>query len=102
MKEAVVEGRLKVLERHGFAVYKLTTPGRTGVMDRMILWPKYAPRPPTFVEIKRPGEKPRPLQVAVACDWRARGCDVREFVDSPEAVAALVGRLLLEIERYRI
>lgn len=101
-KESVVEDKLKVLERHGFKVLKLRTPGHNGVMDRMILWPKYAPRPPSFVELKRPGKEPRLLQVAVAHDWRQRGCDVREYCDTIEKVEALVSRLLLEVERYRI
>lgn len=102
MKEAVVEERLKRLERHGFLVRKLRTPGYNGVMDRMILWPKYAPRPPSFVELKRPGEEPRPLQAAVADDWRERGCDVREYCDTIEKVDALCTQLISELERYRI
>jgi hypothetical protein len=102
MLEGVVEQRLKRLERYGFAVYKLRTPGKSGVMDRMILWPKYAPRPPSFLEVKRPGEVPRPLQVAVANDWKARGCDVRDYCDSVEAIDALCDQLVAELERYKI
>jgi hypothetical protein len=102
MKEAIVEARLKRLEGHGFAVYKLRTPGKNGVMDRMILWPTYAPRPPSFVELKRPGEEPRPLQVAVADNWRARGCDVRTYCDTIEKVDTLCDSLICELERYRI
>lgn len=102
MKEAVVEGRLKRLERSGFKVLKLRTPGYNGAMDRLILWPTYAPRPPSFLELKRPGEEPRPLQVAVANEWRARGCDVREYCDTVEAVDTLINKLLGEVERYRI
>jgi hypothetical protein len=102
IKEAVVETSLKVLERKGFKVLKLRTPGNNGVMDRMILWPTYAPHPPTFVELKRPGKEPRPLQAAVADDWRARGCDVREYCDTVYKVNTLIADMLAEIERYRI
>lgn len=102
MKEAVVEKALKRLERHGFDVRKLRTPGKQGVMDRMILWPKYAPRPPTFVELKRPGEEPRLLQAALADDWRARGCDVREYCDTVDKVNTLIDALVFELERYRV
>jgi len=102
MKEAVVEAALKRLERSGFAVYKLRTPGKNGVMDRMILWPTYAPRPSSFVELKRPGEEPRPLQAAVADNWRARGCDVREYCDTVDKVNTLVDSMICELERYRI
>jgi hypothetical protein len=102
MKEAVVEAALKRLERVGFDVLKLRTPGHNGVMDRMILWPKYAPRPPSFVELKKPGKEPRPLQAAVADDWKARGCDVREYCDTLDKVNTLVDSMICELERYRI
>jgi hypothetical protein len=95
--EAVVEKRLKRLEARGFSVYKLRTPGRNGVMDRMILWPKYSPKPPVFVELKAPGKEPRLLQYAVAADWTARGCDVREYCDTIEKVDALIALLLGEL-----
>lgn len=101
MKEHVVEARLKRLERYGFRVLKLQTPGHNGVMDRMIIWPKYAPRPPSFVECKRPGEEPRPLQVFVAEDWKARGIDVRPFVDTVEKADALVERMIEETKWIR-
>lgn len=96
MLEKPVEERLKKLHDHGFRVLKLRTPGTNGIMDRMIFWPKYAPHPPTFVEIKRPGKEPRPLQYAMADDMRARGCDVREYCDTYEKVDALVAQLLKE------
>jgi hypothetical protein len=102
VKEAVVEAALKRLERHGFDVRKLVTPGKRGSMDRLILWPTYAPRPPSFVELKRPGEEPTLYQSAVAENWRARGCDVREYCDTVEKVNALVDALILELERYRV
>jgi hypothetical protein len=102
MRESVVEVKLKVLERFGFKVLKLRTPGYNGVMDRMILWPTYAPRPPSFVELKRPGKEPRLLQIAVANEWRRRGCDVREYCDTIEKVEALVSKLIIEVERYRV
>jgi hypothetical protein len=102
VKEAVVEGRLKRLERCGFRVLKLRTPGYNGAMDRLILWPTYAPRPPSFVELKRPGEAPRPLQIAGANEWRSRGCDVRPYCDTVEAVDALCTTLIIELDRYRI
>lgn len=102
MREAAVEGRLHSLRRHGFMVLKFRTPGCNGVMDRIILWPKYAPRPPTFVELKRPGEVPRALQAAMAEDFTARGCDVREYCDTIEKVDALCDQLVSELERYKV
>lgn len=94
MLEAIVEGRLKRLETYGFKVMKLRTPGVSGVMDRMIVWPKYCPKPPTFVEIKRPGKEERLLQAKVRDDWRARGCDVRDMCDTLEKVDALINEMV--------
>lgn len=96
MIEADVERRLKKLQDHGFVVLKLRTPGYSGTKDRMILMPKWSPAPPAFVEIKKPGKKPRPLQFAVADDWRARGCDVREYCDTYEKIDHLVETLVSE------
>lgn len=97
MLESVVESHLKrSLEKHGFKVLKLTCPGTSGVMDRIILRPKYQPGPPIFVECKRPGKDLRPLQAAVGNDWRARGADVRTRVTTIEEVNTFVLRLLAE------
>lgn len=101
MLEAQVEARLGRLKRYGFAVYKLRTPGNSGVMDRMILWPTYFPGPPIFVELKRPGKEPRPLQEAIANDWRKRGVDVREYCDTILKVTALVDKLVGKVEKER-
>lgn len=98
MLEKPVELRLKRLENHGFKVRKLKTPGYNGIMDRIILWPVYAPKPPTFVEIKRPGEAPRLLQVRVAQDMRKRGCDVRDYCDTYDKVDQLIDDLIEEAE----
>lgn len=97
MLESQIECRLKQkLEKHGFKLYKLTCPGKAGVMDRMILRPERRPGPPVFVECKRPGETPRPLQLAVGTDWLRRGVDVRRYVSTYEEVDALVAELVAE------
>lgn len=90
MLEAVVERRLRGLKGAGFVVLKLHTPGHSGVMDRMILWPKYCPKPPSFVEIKKPGKSPRALQAAVADEWVARGVDVWPYCDTVEKVDEMI------------
>lgn len=97
MLEAPVEKRLKRLERYGFLVLKLRTPGYNGVPDRMILRPKYAPGPPAVVEIKRPGATPRLLQAKVADEWRARGVDVLPYCDTYEKVDALIWNLIASL-----
>jgi hypothetical protein len=71
------------LNEYGFKVLKLYTPGNTGTMDRMILRPRYSPGPPMFVELKRPGKKLRPLQVAIGREWKQRGCMVLTPITTP-------------------
>ncbi len=62
MKEKEIESKLtKTVKKHGGVCWKFTSPGTAGVPDRIILMPgcKIA-----FVEVKAPGETPRPLQVS--------------------------------------
>jgi len=49
------------VKKHGGICPKFTSPGFDGMPDRLVLLPfgKFA-----FVEVKAPGEKPRPLQLA--------------------------------------
>lgn len=62
MREKDIERRLvaEVKKIGGWAL-KFTSPGQAGVPDRIILLPGRV----YFVELKRPGQKPRPLQEAV-------------------------------------
>lgn len=62
MREKEVEKRLVTeVKKQGGICPKWVSPGFDGVPDRIILLPdgKFA-----FVEVKAPGEKPRPLQQA--------------------------------------
>lgn len=96
--ETDIEKRLKQrLEDYGFRVLKLTTPGNVGVMDRIILRPKYSPGPPMFVELKRDKKRLRPLQQLVAQDWTDRGCHVLPPCIGMEAVEKLADRLIQEV-----
>ena len=51
---------------------KFTATGTSGVPDRLLLYNGRV----VFVEVKRPGEKPRPLQVEVARRLREAGAHV--------------------------
>jgi hypothetical protein len=102
MKEKPVEERLKArLERYGFKVLKLTTPGTNGVPDRMILRPTWSPGAPYFVEIKRPGEKERRLQEIIRDEWRARGLIVLDVCDTYGRVNEIEAQLCAQCERER-
>lgn len=82
------------LEAKGFKVLKLTTPGTTGVMDRMILRPRYWPGPPFFLELKRAKQHLRAKQAAIAKDWKKRGCEVLDPVHGLDEAKKRVGELL--------
>lgn len=61
MSESQVEQALvKAVKQRGGIAYKFTSPGVAGVPDRLVLLPQC---PAAFVELKAPGQKPRPLQV---------------------------------------
>lgn len=62
MREKTIEQKLvTAVKKHGGICPKFTSPGFDGMPDRLVLLPfgRFA-----FVEVKAPGEKPRPLQVA--------------------------------------
>lgn len=62
MREKVIEQKLtKAVRQNGGVCWKFTSPGTAGVPDRIILMPNGRI---AFVEIKAPGEKPRPLQLS--------------------------------------
>ena len=87
MKEKDVEQKLKKeVEGNGGLCLKWVCPGRAGVPDRIVLFPGGCL---CFVELKAPGEIPRPLQVAVMDKLRNLGFRV-EVIDSKEAIGKLV------------
>lgn len=48
----------KQVEKQGGLCWKFTSPGNAGVPDRLVITPKRT----IYVELKRPGEMPRPIQ----------------------------------------
>lgn len=76
-----------VKERRGLC-FKLISPGNSGVPDRIVLLPNYVP---LFIELKAPGQKPRPLQEAVMKMIQSTGCRCHVvWLDSIAAVNALM------------
>ena len=62
MKEKIIEQKLvKAVKSMGGIAPKFTSPGFDGMPDRIVLLPGGHM---AFVEVKAPGEKPRPLQLA--------------------------------------
>lgn len=62
MREKTIEQHLvKEAKRRGGIAPKLVSPGFDGMPDRLVLLPKGRI---AFVEVKAPGETPRPLQAS--------------------------------------
>ena len=82
MLESDIEKKLrKSVEAKGGKCLKFVSPGMSGVPDRICLYPGAKI---IFVETKKPGEEPRPLQRKRHKELRALGFEVR-VVDSEES-----------------
>lgn len=83
MRERSVESYLKLrVKAEGGLSRKFVSPGRRSVADQIVIFPGGRV---TFVEVKRPGEKPTDAQRREHNRLRAQGCIVL-VVDSREAV----------------
>ena len=81
MLEKKIEQRWRVIaKKAGGLAAKWVSPGMAGVPDRIVFLPGGRI---IFVELKRPGEKPTPLQNRIIEMLRGLGADVR-VVDSME------------------
>ena len=87
MREKLLEQKLKTqIEKSGGLCLKFVSPSFDGMPDRMILFPEGTI---AFAEIKAPGKKPRPLQMARITKLRNLGFRVY-VVDSEEMISELV------------
>lgn len=87
MLEKKIETKLREeVKKQGGKAYKFVSPGNAGVPDRLVVLPdgKIA-----FVEIKRKGAKPRPLQVNRIKELEKLGCLV-VVIDCVEDIAPLL------------
>lgn len=100
MTESQVESYLvSSIAKLGGKAWKFTSPGNAGVPDRLICFKGTA----FFVELKKPGGKPRSLQKAVAKQIRQTGLRVycistKEQID--DLARCLDAGLLPEDSRY--
>lgn len=91
MREKIIEQKLvTAVKKHGGICPKFTSPGFDGMPDRLLLLPhgRFA-----FVEVKAPGEKPRPLQLARHGMLRKLGYQVYVLDDAEQ-----IGGIIDEIE----
>ncbi len=90
MKEKIIEQKLvKAVKDMGGIAPKFTSPGFDGMPDRIVLLPGGHM---AFVEVKAPGEKPRPLQLVRHKLLRGLGFKVYILDDEQQ-----IGGLLDEI-----
>ncbi|GAB5082082.1 hypothetical protein Osc1_12550 [Hominimerdicola sp. 21CYCFAH17_S] len=90
MREKEIEQKLvTVVKRRGGICPKFVSPGFDGMPDRLVLLPKgrFA-----FVEVKAPGEQPRPLQVARHKLLRRLGFSVY-ILDKPEQIGGILDEI---------
>lgn len=90
MREKTIEKKLiKAVKNAGGIAPKLISPGFDGMPDRIVLLPKGHM---VFVEVKAPGKKPRPLQVARHGLLRRLGFKVY-VLDDPEQIGGIVDEI---------
>ncbi len=77
------------LTAEGAICWKFVSPGHNGVPDRIVLYHGTV----TFVELKAPGQKPRPLQEHRHAEIMSQGIDVL-VVDSRASADDAVRRIL--------
>ena len=90
MREKQIEQKLvKAVKAEGGMCPKLVSPGTDGMPDRMVLLPEARIG---FVEVKAPGQKPRPLQERRHAQLRDLGFIV--FVlDDPEQISEIIAEV---------
>ena len=90
MREKTLERKLvEAVTRTGGLALKFTSPGMAGVPDRLLLLPegKIA-----FVEMKAPGERPRPLQLYRHKQLRNLGFRVY-VIDTAEKIGGMLNEI---------
>jgi len=87
MREKAIEQKLvKAVRDSGGLALKLVCPGFNGVPDRLLL---FMGGKAAFVEVKAPGEKPRPLQVHRMEQLRRMGFPVY-VINGVEQIAEII------------
>jgi len=85
MLESAIEKKVcDYARKHGWLVYKFTSPQHRGVPDRIFISPGGSI---LFVEFKAPGKKPTPLQERELKKLEDHGCDAMWFDDADKAIS---------------
>ena len=90
MREKQIESKLVIeVKKIGGIAPKLVSPGFDGMPDRLVLIPDGHI---AFVELKAPGKKPRPLQLARHRLLRSLGFQVY-VIDSVEQIGGMLDEI---------
>ena len=90
MREKVIEKKLVTeVKKRGGICPKWVAPGFDGMPDRIVLMPHGRI---AFVEVKAPGEKPRPLQLARHRLLRRLGFKVY-VLDHPDQIGGIIDEI---------
>ena len=86
LERDVEKALVREVRKAGGIAPKLTSPGTAGMPDRLIILPEGKV---CFVELKAPGQKPRPLQIRQMDRLTQLGCMVR-IIDHPNQIPGLI------------
>ncbi len=90
--EKQIERKFKQkVEALGALAWKFTSPGRAGVPDRIVILPGGRV---VFAEMKAPGQKLRPLQVATVAMIKRLGCHAW-VIDSYEKIDEFIEKEMM-------
>ena len=90
MRERVIERKLiQAVRQCGGLALKFVSPGFNGVPDRLLL---FMGGKAAFVEVKAPGQKPRPLQVHRMEQLRRMGFPVY-VIDGVEQIGGIIDEI---------
>lgn len=85
LERQIEQALVKAAKMAGGEAFKWTSPGLTGVPDRIVFFPHGKV---VLVELKAPGKRPTPLQAKIHDQLRALGQTVL-VIDSMEAARAI-------------
>lgn len=94
MRESELEKKFRERVRQaGGKAYKFVSPGNDGVPDRLVILPGGRIG---FVELKRPGEKPRKQQKLRMAEFESMGC-YTAVVDNIESIEGVIEEIRMQV-----
>ena len=87
LEKEIEKSLVKAIKARGGCAYKFTSPGTSGMPDRLVLMPGGRC---CFVEVKAPGKRPRPLQLKRHEHLRALGFKVYVIDDKSQISSVII------------